>query len=137
MPPWNSPNRGRRQVERGQAVGEEIDDQGNALQGRADQQGHDAAHSVGDPACRYPADDAESQHQRQHLRAAGDAETEVGAVGDDMDLRHRHCDATGNARHDQQDLQPVWRQAERIAREWLSHGGGARFLVIGRSAPRG
>ncbi len=41
------------------------------------------------------------QHQRQHLRAARHAVTEIAAIGDDMDLRHRHRDAAGDARNRQ------------------------------------
>ena len=43
------------------------------------------------------AEDAEAKHERQHLGAAGDAIAEVAAIGDDMDLRHRHRDAATDA----------------------------------------
>ena len=42
-----------------------------------------------------------SHHQRQHLGAARDAVSEIAAIGDEMDLRHRHRDAAGKAGNDQ------------------------------------
>ena len=112
----------RGEIERGEAVGDQVDDQRHALQGRAQQQRGDAAHPVGDPARADAAHDAEAQHQRQHLRAARHAVAEVGAVGDDMDLRHRHGDAAGDAGHGQQRLQGVGRQAERGLRAARDRG---------------
>ena len=91
----------RGEIERVERVVDQVEDQRHALQGRAQQQGLDAADPVGDPARGDAAHDAEAQHQRQHRRAARHAVAEVGAVGDDMDLRHRHGDAAGDAGHDQ------------------------------------
>ena len=56
-----------------------------------------AADAIGDESERDAADHAGAEHQRQHLRAARHAVTEIGAIGDDMDLRHRHGDAAGDA----------------------------------------
>ena len=39
-----------------------------------------------------------AEHQRQHLRAARRTVAEVAAVGDDVDLRHRHRDAAAQDR---------------------------------------
>ena len=61
-------------------------------------------------------DQPKAEHQRQHLGAARDAVTEVGAVGDDMHLRHRHRDTAGDAGDREQRLQGVGLQAERAAR---------------------
>ena len=52
-------------------------------------------------------DDAEAEHQREHLRAARGAVAEVAAVGDDVHLRHRHRDAARDAGDAQQRLQRV------------------------------
>ena len=73
-------------------------------------------------------------------RAARHAVAEVGAVGDDMDLRHRHGDAARQAGHDQQRLQRVGRQAERrpatgCATEaaWAASWSGARRFKVSAS----
>src|SRR5207253_10317972 len=50
--------------------------------------------SVRDAARGDTRDQPEAEHQRQHLGAARRAVTEIGAVGDDVHLRHRHRDAT-------------------------------------------
>ena len=47
------------------------------------------------------------------LAGFGRAIAEVGAIGDDVDLRHRHRDATGDTRDAQQCLQPTRREAQR------------------------
>jgi len=48
------------------------------------------ANAVGGPAEDEAADDAASKKQRQHLRPARGAVTEVSAVGDQMHLGHGH-----------------------------------------------
>jgi hypothetical protein len=60
------------------------------LRDRADQQRRDAADLVGQETRADAADDAETQHQRQHFGAARHAIAEIVAIGDDMNLRHRH-----------------------------------------------
>ena len=70
-----------RRVERRECIVDQVEDQRHALQRRADQQGHGAPDAVGEPTRGDTAHDAETQHQRQHLRTAGHAITEVGAVG--------------------------------------------------------
>jgi hypothetical protein len=61
-------------------------------------------------AGRDAADDPEAQHKRQHLCASGRAVAQIAAVGDDMDLRHRHRDAASKAGDGQQSLQHARRQ---------------------------
>ena len=67
-----------------------------------------------------------SHHQRQHLGAARDAIAEIAAIGDEMDLRHRHRDAAGKARGDQENQQKPRRYADVGAR---GLGRGLRLLV--------
>jgi hypothetical protein len=73
------------------------------------------AGAVGDPAEGEPADNAHSEHQRQHLPAARGAVAKIGAVGNDVHLRHRHRNAASHARQHQQQLQPVAATRERAA----------------------
>ena len=63
-----------------------------------------------------PADDAEAEHDRQHLGAAGDAVAEVAAIGDDVHLRHRHRDAAGKAGDDEERLHERRRDRARRGR---------------------
>ena len=113
MPPWNRPNSAEITYSDTQPVERQEEQQRQALQHRAEQQRAQAADAVADDARDQPADDAAGQHQRQHLGAARGAVAEVGAVGDDVDLRHRHRDAAGDAGDAEQRLRVVHAQAER------------------------
>ena len=106
------PEQDRDDVERGQSVEQEVQKQRDRLHHRADQQGHNSAEAIGNEAGCDAADDAERQHQRQHLRTARNAIAEIAAIGDDMDLRHRHRDATGDACDAEQCEQRVARYAD-------------------------
>ena len=110
-------------VERGQAVERQIQHQRQALQGRAEDQRADAADPVGDEAGREPADDAEAEHQGQHLRAARRAVAEVAAIGDHMHLRHRHRDAARDRGEHQHALQDRGRRR---------HAGDRGMRTVGR-----
>ena len=67
------------------------------------------------------------EHERQHLGSARDAVAEVAAIGDDVNLRHRHRDAAGDARHDQQTCSTPGerpRSAERLRLAGQTYGEG-------------
>ena len=87
--------------------------------------------SVGDEAGADARDDAERQHQREHFGPARDAIAEIAAIGDDMHLRHRHRDAAGKARDDQQRHQQARRNADVGARD------ARRRLRLGELPRRG
>ena len=53
-----------------------------------------------------------SHHQRQHFGAVGDAVAEVAAIGDEVNLRHRHRDAAGKAGENQKHEQHSRRNAD-------------------------
>ncbi len=95
---------------------------------------------IGDPARGEAAHHAEAEHQRQHLRAARDAVAEIAAIGDDMDLRHRHGGAAGEAGEDQQRQQDFRRDRRRARRNRrrLLRGGVVRHrrLAAQRQAER-
>ena len=63
------------------------------------------ADAVRDEAGGKPAQHAEAQHEREHLGPARRAIAQVGAIGDDMDLRHRHGDTAGEPRQHQRGEQ--------------------------------
>ena len=100
---------GRDHVERHETVEGQEEKQRDALQERAEEQGAQAADAVADPAGGEPADDASAEHDREHLGAARRAVAEVAAVGDDVDLRHRHRHAAGDAGDREQYHQGVGR----------------------------
>src|SRR5579863_10055950 len=82
-----------------------IEQERGALHGRADQERRRAPDRVGDEARADAGDDAEHHHQGQHLSAARDAVAEIAAIGDQMDLWHRHRGAAGKAGENEQDEQ--------------------------------
>ena len=73
-----------------------------------------------------------SHHQGQHLGAARDAIAKIAAIGDQMDLRHRHRDAAGKAGGDQENQQKPRRYADVGAR---GLGRGLRLFVDGGGWP--
>jgi hypothetical protein len=58
----------------------------------------------------------------KHLGAARRPVTEVAAIGDDVDLRHRHRHAAGQTRNAEQEHQHVGRNAK------IARGAGSRRL---------
>ena len=120
----------RDHVERRETVEEQIEEQRAALQHRAEQQRAHAADAVGNEPRRDAADDAEAEHQRQHLGAARGAVAEVAAIGHQMHLRHRHRHATGDAGDAQQHLQRRGRERQfgLPARRRLPRGLGVMRL---------
>ena len=107
------------------------------LQHRAEQQRAQAADAIADQAGGKPAHDAEAEHQRQHLGAARGAIAEIAAVGDDVDLRHRHRHAAGHAGDAQQHLQHAGREAERTTRLCASRRQPRRGRTPETPTPRG
>lgn len=89
----------RDDVERHQAIEGQEQQQRDALQRGSQQQGAHATDAVAHQPKPESADDAASQHQRQHARALGGAVSEVRAVGNDVHLRHRHGHAACQAGH--------------------------------------
>ncbi|SHJ87882.1 hypothetical protein SAMN02745194_03626 [Roseomonas rosea] len=81
------------------------------------------------------ADDPEAEHEGQHLRPPRRPVAEVGAVGDDMHLRHRHRHAAGQAGQHQQRLQRALgnTQPRQPARRLRPAPGG----LHGRRPPQG
>ena len=123
----------RDDVERNQSVIEEVEQQGDALQRRPQHQCRQTAEPVGDESRADAPHDPERHHQRQHVGAAGDAVAEIAAIGDDVDLRHRHRNAAANRSQGQEDLQRPRRQAERRGRSLARRGSGIEER--GRRAP--
>ncbi len=79
------------------------------MQRGADEERRQRPDPVGDPTKREPADYPRAKHQGQHPRAVRATVAEVDAVGDDVDLGHRHRGAAGHPGQHQQHLQPVRR----------------------------
>ena len=120
----------RDHVKRNEPVEPEIEEQSGALQHRTEQQRAHAADAVGDEARGNPADDAEAEHHREHLGATRDAVTEIAAIGDDMDLRHRHRYATGHAGDAQQHLQRHRRERRLGLTPRGCRAGGVAMMIL-------
>ena len=103
----------RHHIERHQPLERQEQQQRHGLQRGSEQQRAQAADVVGDPSKREPADDAETEHDREHLRAARGAVAQVAAIGDDVHLRHGHGHAAGDPGHAQQCLQGARRESQR------------------------
>src|SRR2546430_1397247 len=116
---------GRHDVQRGESVEGQEQHERDALQRRAEQQRAQASDPVADPARGEPADDAEAEHDRQHLGAARGAVAEVAAIGDDVDLRHGHGDTARQPGDREEREQGIRRQAQRPIRA-ICNGARAR-----------
>ena len=125
----------RHDVQRGESVEGQEEDERQRLQARSHQQREPPADPIADEARGQAAHDAEAQHQRQHLRAPRRAVPEIAAVRDDVDLRHRHRDAAAHAGDDQHGLQRGRRHPQRPrrprcrrarSRTWISVSGDRR-----------
>ena len=82
------------------------------MQRRAEQQGRSSADAVGHQARADAAYETEAEHQGEHFGAARNTIAEIAAVGDDVNLWHRHRYAASEPGHAEQTLQSRGRQPD-------------------------
>ncbi len=82
------------------------------LSQRPEQEGHEAADAIRQPAPELTTDEGARQQHRQHERAGRRLDAEISAQRDDVRARHGHRHATQEGRNREQGKRAIGRQVE-------------------------